>query len=576
MHWSRIEGYATSITNILCFRPSLLTPMKEYECKVCHLAFQRNENVLSHLMKIHQKNVELKCLVGSCNRKFRNQFNFENHIIGHTRQNTLITADIVKAINVISEEVQLADEQRIEVFGPCYCKICSFTFLNRNSFERHLENHRKYYKCEKCERFLETPARLVIHSMRKHDKITTPKCRYCGLTFKYFNSLAKHLFYAHSDSLNSPNLPIDANIRPEMWQCDLCKKEFYLKKSLEQHLLTHLKSKNKQSGLKSIHRHEGTRINPQISEWDECILMDNFDELLDESVSLNSTGELNYACKLCDFKCSEITMATFHISENHMKYLYNLASNKFQVVNKTRNWNVSFNNPLACNFCNKIIDEKLGHQGLYEHVQRVHNGISCNSCSLTFKEDFLFHAHYLEHYRSGSKSCTPNNQTLTENLYKFLSEKTFFDEGNDSYLCLICGSKHNDMNQLYKHVRTHICKIKKISILPSCKICNMKFLSTRELHDHQKVHSETQRGHKFKCSHCVKRFKLRRGLSDHERRVHGMHAKCNTPSETSDSDQENSSETRDSDPEYFGSSKRPYRSTRANAKYVENTCSSDE
>lgn len=395
--------------------------------------------------------------------KFQNTF--ENDLIEHVRQNA--TEAITKAIDRVMEDITKI--KQIDGGRSYFCKICSFQFLNQNDFERHLENHRAYCRCMKCSEFLETPARLATHLMQKHDKITKPKCKYCCRLFKYFNSLEKHLFDAHNNEITSSKLPINAKIRPEIYQCDYCKREFYSKESLKKHLSTmHLTSA--QRGLNSktnFNKLDGARINPDISEWDEGILVKNFDTFLDSTVTASSSGcFVDYVCKICDFQSNEIMKAALHICQIHKKQLYQVAVNKFHEVDITDNWNLPFNNPIVCKFCTTVFSTKFGYVGLYQHILLVHNEISCNQCSLTFKEYHQFHAHYIEHYRAGAK-----HESAAENLLNFIKEKTIFDEHHHlPYLCLICGKRHIDMNKISEHVRTHICKISKVRIVEVSQI----------------------------------------------------------------------------------------------------------
>lgn len=396
-----------------------------------------------------------------------------------------------------------------------FCEICSFDFLDQRNFELHLENHRKFYKCIKCSRFLESPARLITHSIRKHDQIASPNCKYCGKTFKYFNSLERHLYASHSDSVRDSSLPIDVDIRPEMFQCHLCKKTFFVKANLEKHLFTHSTTKPPRF-LTNINRLDGVRINPDISEWDEGILIKNIDKLLGEQFTVNSIGErigVYYACKLCEFKHKEITAATSHICQNHLRHLYKIEKNKI-LDRLSQNWNVSFNNPIGCPFCKKTFYQKFGYAGLHQHILRIHKELTCNHCSLSFgtRDEIYFFAHYLEHYRAGSKN--DGALSLIGKLYKFFEEKTIFDKIQHSYSCLICGPRSKrfvDLDETYQHIRTHICNVYEFSI-------QIVGPSTDRTLKRQSVRSTVRRD--FKCSKCLKRFKTQVGVKEHKRNVH--------------------------------------------------------
>lgn len=212
--------------------------------------------------------------------------------------------------------------------------------------------------------------------------------------------------------------------------------EFYVKANLQRHVLIHSTTKSNRDQRKNY----GVRINPDISEWDEGVLMKNFDKLLHEHVTVNLIGEKSvfyYTCKLCDRKYKDITTATQHICQDHMKYMYDMEKKTTKEMRLAHNWNVAFNNKLGCHYCKKIFSQKFGDAGLYQHLQRVHKRIWCDECNSILMER-NFHAHYLEHHRAGSKN---DSLTLNAKLHKFLNEKTVkvSNEIRNLYSCRICG-----------------------------------------------------------------------------------------------------------------------------------------
>lgn len=258
----------------------------------------------------------------------------------------------------------------------------------------------------------------------------------------------------------------------------------------------------------TINRLDGARINRDISEWDEGILIKNFDKLLDEQVSVNAIGErigVYYACKTCEFKHKEIKTAAHHICQSHMRRLYEMEKKKIH-ESLSQNWNVSFNKPIGCPFCYKIFYQEFGQAGLYQHIWHIHKEIACNQCNLSFarRDEIYFLAHYLEHYRAGSNDAL----SLTAKLYKFFKEKTIFDEIQNLYSCLICGQRskrYTDLDQTYEHIRTHICSVYEFFMLKQ-----------------QKVRSTAKRENDFECSRCPKRFNTQLGVRAHKRNAHNI------------------------------------------------------
>lgn len=506
----------------------------EFPCQLCNHIFHASETLLSHLMQIHQKDTRLKkCPAMSCGKMFMRPINFERHIREHIRNKIIVPGEITEAVNRTLQEI--VGNKAVGRKKERFCKICSFEFFDKKNFERHLEIHRMSFKCSKCNQFCGTPARLMVHSMREHDNIANPKCKYCGISFKYYHSLENHLYESHIDSVRNLKLPIDANIRPEIYQCNECKKEFYVKANLKKHLFTHLTSNaNRVRGLATKGNIDsGSRVNPDISEWDEGILMNNFDKLLDEHPKVNSIGEMSYACKLCDEKYTEITTATLHICQKHLKQLYDLQKCKIDEISGTPNWNMSFNSKIGCPYCKKIFSEKFGNAGLHQHILQIHKRISCSQCNLIF-QDTNFHAHFLDHYRvAGSKN---DGLSLNGKLNEFLNEKTVLDEKQNFYSCLICGQhskRYIAADQTHEHILTHIYEN---PILQTGS-------STNETVKHDMVHSAAGRNKEFKCSRCLECFVTRLGVREHKRLIHDMDVERETASETSDSDCDSETES---------------------------------
>ena len=82
------------------------------------------------------------------------------------------------------------------------CNVCEKTFTSQNSLGEHFANYRHVeFKCEKCNKSLQTKGDLIKHQMKSHRQLAVQlsndsieyKCNVCHKTYKSMNELRNHL-----------------------------------------------------------------------------------------------------------------------------------------------------------------------------------------------------------------------------------------------------------------------------------------------------------------------------------------------------------------------------------------------
>ena len=143
------------------------------------------------------------------------------------------------------------------------CHICEKVFKNRYSLKRHLETHKRRFKCNRCGDEFKTLLDLQVHRhVHAHEKPF--KCDFCGIGFKVENNMREHR-RIHTG---------------EKYKCDVCDKQFTQKPALYAH--------------RKIHTDDGIRP----FECDQC------DKRFRTACQLKSHGlvhteERPYNCDLC-------------------------------------------------------------------------------------------------------------------------------------------------------------------------------------------------------------------------------------------------------------------------------------
>ena len=148
----------------------------------------------------------------------------------------------------IEDESAYVDENQ----NSLQCHICTKSFVSRANVKRHLETHKRRFKCNRCGDIFKTMLDLKVHRhVHAHEKPF--KCDFCGVGFKAKGNLKEHRRihtgekhkcdicekeFTHKSGLNShKKIHTDDGSRP--FECDKCDSKFRTASRLKSHALVH-------------------------------------------------------------------------------------------------------------------------------------------------------------------------------------------------------------------------------------------------------------------------------------------------------------------------------------------------
>ena len=138
----------------------------------------------------------------------------------------------------------------------------------------------------------------------------------------------------------------------------------------------------------------------------------------------------------------------------------------------------------------------------------------CNKCNKIYKKNGKNYKKHLRVCNIGNKS----KQTI--NNAQILFPLSVYNQKNDEehqklnkrkkvYVCQNCGTKYFNLQYYRRH--TTNCEAKR-----SCNICSQLFPTTKDLHNHKRIHLSKE----YQCKKCNKKFKRSDSLQHHVDAVH--------------------------------------------------------
>ena len=185
---------------------------------------------------------------------------------------------------------------------PFACVRCGKSFKAQGELEKHtlsihidpeVREKLKKYMCETCGQAFESNYALKIHDKVKHKGEAIEKnfsCQICGSCFPESNKLKVHVA-RHSED------------RPVKCTRENCDKSFKNKEDLRIHLKRH-------DGLMQIYKYQ--------CRYCEKIFQTAGSRQTHERLH---TGEKPYACKVCDYKCADVSNLKKHERNKH-RFVY--------------------------------------------------------------------------------------------------------------------------------------------------------------------------------------------------------------------------------------------------------------
>ena len=234
-------------------------------------------------------------------------------------------------------------------------------------------------------------------------------------------------------------------------------------------------------------------------------------------------GRLGIELTPCSY-CSSLVkfrLMRYHITEKHFTKLEEYLAGTDRPPHRGKF-------PKKCDYCDRYLScRRKMESHVRSHERRGETGTRsyiCDICAEVFSLPALLAAHVKSH--KNDVPCTFESCAeafRNQQLYRIhmLHEHAVDMEKpkvEKKELCTDCGAGYKSAAGLRTHQK-YVCggKAKVVPQLNSkCEVCNKAFTSYRDINVHKLLHSEPT----FQCSHCDKKFHLRKYLARHIRSVH--------------------------------------------------------
>ncbi|KAJ8928905.1 hypothetical protein NQ314_018476 [Rhamnusium bicolor] len=342
-----------------------------------------------------------------------------------------------------------------------------------------------------------------------------------------------------------------SEINLELFGCDICKKQFKLKRSLKLHVtrihikkertLEQIKQERRvksekediitaESNLKAESENAEKKVNKvgdnDYSENDDNYDNDNFSS--DEDVKLQEVKR-NYSkrknpltCEYCGKLFHRRQHYSSHIRSKHTfekPYKCNLCDAKYTNSHSLLVHKRNHNNekPFICSYCGKSF---VCSGDLYHH-SKIHlnkREYKCTQCDKSFNTASILRTHRIcmhtdpkdwKYICSFCDKRFPINSSLATHMKRH--------NGIKEFSCHICAKKFFDKSELTKHFRSHSTER-----LYKCNLCEDKeYKNSYGLRKHMKIIHDigtmkiTKPVKKFECSMCPKMFAFNNKLQKH-------------------------------------------------------------
>ncbi|XP_059044915.1 gastrula zinc finger protein XlCGF57.1-like [Achroia grisella] len=358
-----------------------------------------------------------------------------------------------------------------------------FKFSNR----RHLSTDTgekpqcsKQTICYKCNQ----PAPHTNDSSFIYTGVTHYICDICRKCFKTKFSLQQHLIILHSGK--------------KPYSCDVCEMSFPRSSQLENHMFLHTGKypytcnvcnkcfKTKNWWLQHVKNHTGEKP----YGCDACKRYFRTKQDLKQHIQTHNVDKL-YTCKVCtkNFK-TENSLKQHTNVHNGVKHSCDMCKKSFRTKHNLRGHLLIHSNEKLynCNVCNKGFNRKTHlKRHMYTHTdEKPHNCVVCMKAHAT-KHDLKLH------------------------MYKHTGERP--------YNCVVCRKGFVTSTCLKLHMRIHNGE------KHTCNVCNECFKSVKKLKQHTNVHHPDERP--YNCVVCQKGFVTSTCLKLHMRIHNGEKHKCN-------------------------------------------------
>lgn len=224
---------------------------KKFECHLCKKTYKTEKPLKNHM-------VNLTCII--CKMHFSQKSILEDHIAEHTGEKLF---ECKQCMEYFSTNKQLLNHNKLNhavshfkcdttKYYKFKCHICRKPLTKIDNLLNHMILHSDEFKmgCIKCERIFTNQDAMKLHLTQFH-KFAISECDLCKKKYYYKSTLKDHMLKAHTDE--------------KPFKCPECPKLFVLNKYLLAHMECHLDQKYNCSVCKKsykykrgMNRHEST------------------------------------------------------------------------------------------------------------------------------------------------------------------------------------------------------------------------------------------------------------------------------------------------------------------------------
>lgn len=425
-----------------------------YVCSQCGRGFYHNIDLTKHLLRRHPHTTLDKAVESTAAQQNENVL-LDGIDVGQTPS----TNSVVSNAPVLKADVT-------------YDNNCN-TFLVHNHTTGAVL---KTYKCEECGKVCYEKRSLEVHK-RIHTGERPHTCQACGMQFRQFGALCRHLRNIHEGRRD--------------YACDVCGKRFSEKASRDDHVRIHTGERPYpcdlcpkyciSKGALLIHKKSHSNVFPH-----ECIVCGKcfrYSGSLVRHVK-NHTGEeirKPHQCKECE-KCFSTRSELKSHERTHTK-----------------------EKPFTCEHCGKQF-KFCG--ALRRHVNSLHEGrkdFSCHICGKCFSEKVARDNHVRVHTGERPFTCEICGKDFKTKSSVYIHKK--FHSDVYAVSCPTCQKPFRFQSSLSTHLRTHTGERPH-----PCDICDKRFATNRDMLKHRAIHSDNK---PFECAICGMGFRLKRYLLNH-------------------------------------------------------------
>lgn len=206
-------------------RKKVLSKITPFPCEHCGKTLIGRGNLVAHIKRIHLKQRDHKCKI--CQKAFNTSSALESHVLAvHTRRCENCQEYVIET-EPWTEGMTMKTRRQVACeCGELVDVICLFgrRKVYEDDDEELREKKRNYdptkYACQHCGKLFASRSHCLRHA-RKHTGSKDIHCQYCQESFRYENSLKKHLKSEHRIF--------------QTHYCNICKVEFDSAVELETH-----------------------------------------------------------------------------------------------------------------------------------------------------------------------------------------------------------------------------------------------------------------------------------------------------------------------------------------------------